>query len=78
LPVPHIYTIGRIEARLPRLSVEKEFAQAAGRAETAGQTDQQAFYKVLSKPESRYPEAFGFCPWSCEKIESGDSGPLQF
>jgi PatG Domain len=26
----------------------------AGRAETAGQTDQQAFHNVLSKPESRY------------------------
>ena len=50
----HVYTIGRIEARFPRLSVEKEFAQAAGRAETAGQTDQQTFHQVLSKPESRY------------------------
>src|SRR5215468_6208554 len=54
MAVSHIYGIGRIEARFPRLSVEKEFAQATGRAETAGQTDQEAFYKVLSKPESRY------------------------
>ena len=54
MPVSHVYAIGRIEARFPRLSVEKEFAQAAGRAETAGQTDQQMFYNVLSKPESRY------------------------
>jgi phage replication-related protein YjqB (UPF0714/DUF867 family) len=54
MPVSHIYAIGRIKARFPRLSVEKEFAQAAGRAETAGQTDQQTFYNVLSKPESRY------------------------
>jgi hypothetical protein len=54
MALSHVYAIGRIEARLPRLSVEKEFAQAAGRAETAGQTDQQAFYQVLSKPESRY------------------------
>ena len=46
--------IGRIEARFPRLSIEKEFAQVTGRAETAGQTDQQAFYNVLSKPENRY------------------------
>src|SRR6185436_17422431 len=36
------------------LSVEKEFAQATGRAETVGQTDQEAFHKVLSKPENRY------------------------
>jgi hypothetical protein len=54
MAVSHIYGIGRIEARFPRLSVEKEFAQAAGRAETAGQTDQQTFYNVLTKPESRY------------------------
>ena len=50
----YVYAIGRVEARFPRLSVEKEFAQAAGRAETAGQTDQQVFYTVLSRPESRY------------------------
>jgi hypothetical protein len=49
-----VYAIGRIEARFPRLSVEKEFAQAAGRAVTSAQTDQQVFYNVLSKPESRY------------------------
>jgi len=54
MPVSHVYTIGRIEARFPRLSVEKEFAQATGRAETAGQTDQQVFYNVLSTPENRY------------------------
>jgi hypothetical protein len=54
MPVSHVYTIGRIEARFPRLSAEKEFMQATGRAETAGQTDQQAFYNVLSKPENRY------------------------
>jgi hypothetical protein len=54
VPVSYVYAIGRIEARFPRLSVEKEFAQATGRAETAGQTDQEAFYKVLSEPENRY------------------------
>jgi hypothetical protein len=53
-PDAYVYAIGRIEARFPRLSVEKEFAQAAGRTETAGQTDQQTFYTVLSRPESRY------------------------
>lgn len=50
----HVYAVGRVEARFPRLSVEKEFAQATGRAETAGQTDQQAFYNVLSRRENRY------------------------
>jgi hypothetical protein len=54
MAVPYVYAIGRIEARFPRLSVEKEFAQVTGRAETAGQTDQKAFYTVLSNPENRY------------------------
>ncbi|MBN3816751.1 hypothetical protein G3N57_09080 [Paraburkholderia sp. Se-20369] len=50
----YVYSIGRIEARFPLLSVEKEFAQAAGRAETAGQTEHEMFSNVLSKPENRY------------------------
>jgi hypothetical protein len=54
MPASYVYALGRIEARFPRLSVEKEFAQVTGRAETAGKTDQQVFYDVLSKPENRY------------------------
>src|SRR5262245_10720477 len=54
MPRSFIYALGRIEARFPSVSVEKEFAQAVGRAETAGQTDQQAFATALSKRESRY------------------------
>jgi cyclic patellamide precursor peptide PatG len=50
----YIYALGRIEPRFPRLSVEKEYAQATGRAETAGLTDRQALQTVLSKPENRY------------------------
>lgn len=50
----YVYTIGRIEPRFPRPSVEKEFAQATGRAGTAGLTDRQALQAVLSKPENRY------------------------
>jgi hypothetical protein len=34
--------------------VEKEFAQATGRAETAGLTDRQALQKVLSQRQNRY------------------------
>jgi hypothetical protein len=49
-----VYAIGRVEARFPNLSAEKEFAQATGRAETAGKTDQQTFHAVLSKRENRY------------------------
>jgi PatG Domain len=50
----YVYALGQIETRFPRLSVEKEVAQATGRAETAGQTDQQAFHEVLSRRENRY------------------------
>jgi hypothetical protein len=50
----YVYVMGAITALFPRPSVEKEFAQAKGRAETAGKTDQQAFYEVLSKRENRY------------------------
>jgi hypothetical protein len=53
-PLSFVYALGKVEARFPRLSVEKEFAQAIGRAESAGQTDQQAFYNALSKRENRY------------------------
>ncbi len=50
----YIYAIGRIEARFPSISVEKEFAQATGRADSKGLTDRQAMHAVLSKPENRY------------------------
>lgn len=50
----YVYAIGRLEPRFPRPSVEKEFAQATGRAATAGLTDRQALHAVLSKPENRY------------------------
>jgi PatG Domain len=50
----YVYALGQIETRFPRPSVEKEMAQATGRAETAGHTDQQAFHQVLSQRENRY------------------------
>jgi hypothetical protein len=49
-----VYAIGRIEARFPRLSVEKEFAQAAARGDTTGLTDRQTLQTVLSEPANRY------------------------
>jgi PatG Domain len=54
VPSAYIYALGRIEPRFPRLSAEKEYAQATGRAETAGLTDRQALQSVLSQPENRY------------------------
>jgi PatG C-terminal len=50
----YVYAIGRIEARFPRVSVEKEFAQATGRAETSGLTDRQSVQRVLSQRQNRY------------------------
>lgn len=47
----YLYAIGRIE---PRLSVEKEFVQAIGRAETAGLTDRQALHTALTQEQNRY------------------------
>ncbi len=49
-----VYAIGRVEARFQNLAAEKEFAQATGRSDTAGMTDQQTFHAVLSKHEHRY------------------------
>lgn len=50
----YVYALGRITLRFPSLAVEKEFAQATGRAETTGLTDRQAIQSVLSQPENRY------------------------
>src|SRR5215216_2314976 len=54
MPVSFVYALGRIEARFPNLAAEKEFAQATGRTDTAGKTDQLTFQTVLSKRENRY------------------------
>jgi hypothetical protein len=53
-PPSWIYAMGRIEARCPSISVEKEFAQATAREATAGLTDRRTMHAVLSKPENRY------------------------
>jgi PatG Domain len=50
----YVYAVGKIEPRFPRSSVEKEFAQAAGRAETTGLTDRQVVHEVLSERSNRY------------------------
>ena len=54
MPASYVYALGQIETRFPRPSVEKEVAQVTGRAETAGQTDRQAFHQMLSQRENRY------------------------
>jgi hypothetical protein len=54
VPASYVYAIGQIDARFPSLAAEKEFAQAAGRTDTAGKTDRQALQAVLSEREHRY------------------------
>src|SRR5215211_588718 len=50
-----VYAIGSVDFRFPTLALEKEFAQATGRAEeTAGQTDREAIRSVLSNEANRY------------------------
>jgi hypothetical protein len=52
----YVYTLGRIQPRFPRPSLEREFRQVLGQAaeETAGQTDPQAMQSTLAKRENRY------------------------
>ena len=50
----YVYAIGRIQPRFPSPSVEKEFAQVSGKADTAGLTDRQAVQKILSQRSNRY------------------------
>ena len=49
-----VYALGRVEPRFPSLAVEKEFAQAVGRADTAGLTDRAALHTLLSQRTNRY------------------------
>lgn len=53
-PSSYVFALGRVEARFPSPGVEREFAQATGRAETAGLTDRQTFQSVLSARQNRY------------------------
>jgi hypothetical protein len=46
--------LGRVEPRFPSLAIEKEFAQATGRADTNGLTDHQALQSILSQRQNRY------------------------
>ena len=51
---PFVYALGKVEARFPNLSVEKEFAQAMGRTDTSGKTNTASFHAVLKQPGHRY------------------------
>jgi hypothetical protein len=49
-----VYAIGRIEVRYPRVSIEKELAQAVGRVGTQGLSNDEATRQALARPENRY------------------------
>src|SRR4051812_18283618 len=49
-----VYALGRIEPRFPSLGLEKEFAQATGRAEAGGLTDREAVRSLLADRANRY------------------------
>jgi hypothetical protein len=50
----YVYAIGRVHLRFPSLGVEKEFAQAIGKAETAGLSDRQTMQSALAQKHNRY------------------------
>lgn len=50
----HVYAIGKVEARFPRLSIEKEYFQAVARLDTRGLTDAEIRHRVFSQREYRY------------------------
>ncbi|HEX3033847.1 MAG TPA: hypothetical protein VHT73_01780 [Thermodesulfobacteriota bacterium] len=52
--INYVLALGTSEPRFSSLAVEKEFAQATGRADTAGLTDREALHKVLSQRQNRY------------------------
>src|SRR5262249_47685577 len=54
LSLSNVYAFGNVEARYPNEWVEKEVAQAIGRAETAGVTGRGAVYNLLSDPNYLY------------------------
>ena len=53
-PRSFIYALGRVQPRFPRLAVEKEFVQVAGRSDNAGLTDREVLHAVLSQRQNRY------------------------
>jgi hypothetical protein len=52
MSLSYVYAIGRVEARFPNLAAEKEFAQATGRTDTAGKTDQLCWVLTIQGLET--------------------------
>jgi hypothetical protein len=52
--ISFVFALGRVAPRFPSPAVEKEFAQAVGRASAEGLTDNQALKRTLSDRANRY------------------------
>lgn len=52
--ISYVYSIGRVQVRFPSIGLEKEFAQAIGKAQTPGLSDRQAMQSTLSQKQNRY------------------------
>jgi hypothetical protein len=49
-----VFALGSVDPRFPSSSVEKEYAQVVGRADSGGLANRELLYAILSKPENRY------------------------
>lgn len=49
-----VYALGKIQPRFPSRTIEKEYYQVVGRAETSGQTDYEVMRTALSQRQNRY------------------------
>ena len=49
-----VFALGSVDPRFPSSSVEKEYAQVVGRADSGGLANRELLYSILTKPENRY------------------------
>lgn len=65
---PYVYAIGRVQHSFATLGDEKEYAQATGRADAKGLTDQQVLHQALR--ENRYLARRGCFVLTIEGLET--------
>ena len=49
-----VFALGSVDPRFPSSSVEKEYAQVVGRADSGGLANRELLYSILTRPENRY------------------------
>jgi len=52
--LPYIYALGRIEARFPNRSIEREYSRILEISEITDTANERNFHSVLSQPQRRY------------------------